>query len=105
MHQLVMGVEGYVYVDHKNHDNKLDNRKENLRIVKNEDNTKYRKGKNKNNTSGYRNVSWDKRKNKWIVQLQIKGKNKRLGDFDDVVEAGLFAEEMRNKIYGKFAGN
>jgi len=43
------------YVDHKNHDT-LDNRRNNLRITKFEQNAKNRKGKNKNNKSGYRNV-------------------------------------------------
>lgn len=38
------------------------------------------------------------------VQLQINGKNKVLGKFSDVHEAGRFAEEMRQKYYGEFAG-
>jgi hypothetical protein len=40
----------------------------------------------------------------WVVQLQIEGKNERLGKFKDVHEAGKFAEEMRQKYYGEFAG-
>ena len=63
-----------------------------------------RSGKNKNNTSGYRNVSYIKGEGKYIVQLQVDGKNKRLGEFDDVHEAGKFAEEMRKKYYGKYKG-
>jgi hypothetical protein len=51
---------------------------------------------------GYRNVSLIK--GKWVVQLQIDGKNTKLGSFDDVHEAGKFAEEMRQKYYGEFAG-
>lgn len=90
-------------VDHINH-NGLDNRKSNLRIISNENNLKNRKGKNKNNTSGYRNVSWCKSSKKWIVQLQINGKNKVLGRFDDVHEAGKFATKMRKKYYGEYAG-
>lgn len=90
------------YVDHKNH-NTIDNRKNNLRVTRNDKNTKNRKSKNSNNTSGYRNVSWVN--NKWIVQLQIKGKNKVLGKFDDINKAGKFAEKMRKKYYGDFAGN
>ena len=42
---------------------------------------------------------------KWIVQLQVDGKNTKLGTFTDVDEAGAFAEEMREKYYGKFKGN
>jgi hypothetical protein len=103
IHSIIMDVLGQpnIRVDHKNHDG-LDNRKENLRLTNVIDNAKNRKSKNKNNSSGYRNVSWVS--NKWTVQLQVNGKNTVLGKFDDVHEAGKFAEEMRNKYYGKFKG-
>ena len=88
-------------VDHENNDT-LDNRKSNLRVVEESKNSKNRKSRNRNNTSGYRNVSLIN--GKWVVQLQIDGKNKVLGRFDDVHKAGEFAEEMRQKYYGEFAG-
>lgn len=88
-------------VDHIDH-NTLNNRRGNLRIVTNAQNLKNRKGKNKNNKSGYRNVS--RVSGKWVVQLVVNGKNTRLGAFDDVHEAGAFAEDMRKKHYGEFAG-
>jgi len=100
----------YIYknkenIHHKNH-NTLDNRKENLELISITENSRHRKGKNKNNTTGYRNVMYNKRyKNKpYHVQLQIDGKNKVLGKFSDVDEAGTFAEEMRQKYYGEYAG-
>ena len=82
----------------------MDNRKSNLRIIENSNNLKNRKSKNKNNKSGYRNVSLIN--GKWVVQLQVDGKNKRLGSFayDELDKAGRFAEEMRLRYYGKFAG-
>lgn len=100
LHQFLTDANGKD-VDHENNDT-LDNRKSNLRIVLESNNSKNRKGRNKNNKSGYRNVSFIK--GKWVVQLQINGKNKRLGSFDDVHEAGKFAEEMRKKYYGEYAG-
>ena len=102
LHQFIMDANGK-FVDHKN-SNTLDNRKSNLRIVLDSNNSMNRKGKNKNNTSGYRNVSWSKSCNKWVVQMQINKKNKILGQFDDVHEAGKFAEKMRLQLYGEFAG-
>jgi hypothetical protein len=41
------------------------------------------------------------------VQLQVNGKNTHLGRFkkDQLEEAGKFAEEMRQKYYGVFAGS
>lgn len=100
LHQFLMDANGKD-VDHKNN-NTLDNRKSNMRIVEESNNSKNRKSRNKNNKSGYRNVSFYK--GKWIVQMQIDGKNKKIGSFDDVHEAGKFAEEMRQKYYGEFAG-
>lgn len=91
------------YIHHKQHTNTLDNRKKNLIATNNANNSKDRKGKNQNNKSGYRNVCWSY--NRWIVQLQVDGKNTVLGKFDDVHEAGKFAEKMRIKYYGTFKGN
>ena len=105
LHQFVMDANGKV-VDHENHDT-LDDRKSNLRISEEIRNAMNRKAKNKNNKSGYRNVCWSKSEQKWLVQLQINKKNTVLGKFsyDELEQAGKFAEEMRQKYYGEFAGN
>ena len=103
LHILIMEVKDGGDVDHINHDT-LDNRKENLRVVTTSNNVRYRQCKNSNNKSGYRNVCWISNLEQWCVQLHINGKNERLGFFDDVDEAGVFAKEMRQKYYGKFAG-
>ena len=101
LHKFLMNPPEGMVVDHINH-NALDNRRCNLRVVSNKQNIRNRKDRNSNNTSGYRNVS--KVGNKWIVQLQVNGRNKCLGRFDDAHEAGVFAEKMRSKYYGEFAG-
>lgn len=90
------------YVDHREPKKTLDNRRSNLRVTTNSKNNRNRKGMNINNKSGYRNVSW--RDNGWVVQLQINGKNTVLDKFDDVDEAGAYAEKMRKKYYKEFAG-
>ena len=50
--------------------------------------------------SDYRNVCWSKSENKWLVQLQINGKGVCLGKFpyEELDQAGNFAEKMRQKI-------
>lgn len=103
LHQYIMRAEGRI-VDHINN-NTLDNRKSNLRIVPDANNSKNRKGRNRNNKSGYRNVS--RYDNQWYVQLQVNGKNTCLGKFplDNLDDAVKFAEEMRQKYYGEYAGN
>ena len=104
LHRWILNVENSkIHVDHINHD-PCDNRKQNLRITDHTHNGMNRKAKNINNKSGYRNVRWDKQRNKWSVFLQINKKNTWLGSFDDVKEAGKHAELMRQKYYGEFAG-
>ncbi|KZE65060.1 hypothetical protein AV545_03825 [Paenibacillus jamilae] len=90
-------------IDHIDN-NTLNNIRTNLRKTNNKDNLKNRSGKNSNNKSGYRNVCWNKAYKMWVVQLQIDGKNKILGAFDDVHEAGKYAERMRQTYYGEFRG-
>lgn len=102
LHQMILPCPKGKMIDHINN-NRLDNRKINLRIVNKSNNLRNRKSKNSNNTSGYRNVTW--MGNHWRVQLQVNGKNKLFTEkFEDVHEAGAFAEKMRNKHYGKFSG-
>jgi hypothetical protein len=103
MHNEIMGVTSKkVIVDHKD-GNGLNNQEKNLRITNKSGNCKNRKGKNSNNTSGYRNVSWID--GFWRIQLQIKGKNKLFPEkFENVDDAGIFAKKMRDEYYGDFAG-
>ena len=100
--EIISGERSKYHVDHINHDT-LDNRRDNMRVTSSGNNSRSRKGKNSNNTSGYRNVC--KINDKWVVQLQVDGKNTKLGRFDDVDEAGAYAKEMRKKYYGEFNGN
>ncbi|MEZ3464690.1 MAG: hypothetical protein K1W23_21535 [Lachnospiraceae bacterium] len=49
----------------------------------------------KNNTSGIRGVFWSSKEQKWIAQIEFKGKNYRLGVFEkkeDAAEARKMAE-------------
>jgi hypothetical protein len=102
LHHFLVGSE-LEDVDHINN-NQLDNRDKNLRHTMQPDNDKNRRGKNRNNKSGYRNVCWIY--DCWRIQLQINGVNYRFPEkFDDVDEAGRFAKEMRQKYYGEYAGN
>ena len=94
----------YKPIDHIDHDTK-NNRKYNLRKTEHSPNARNRRGKNVNNKSGHRNVSM--RDDKWwVVQLIVDGKNTVLKKFplNQLDEAALYAEEMRQKYYGKWAG-
>jgi hypothetical protein len=103
LHILLMNPTKGTYVDHINHDT-LDNRRENLRIATNANNTSNRKSKNSNNTSGYRNVFWNSNKEQWQVSICKNYKHILIGYFDDVDEAGKEAEKAREEYFGEFKG-
>lgn len=87
--EVVDGAE----VDHKD-GNKLDCRRSNLRSVTRKQNAQ-NTGPRSDNTSGYRGVTWNKRKGRWQVQCKVDGRLKFGGYFDDVDEAGNAAVELR----------
>jgi len=89
------------YVDHID-GNPLNNDISNLRpatFAQNKLNTKLQK----NNTSGYKNVTWSKSQKKWRVNLLLKGKNVNFGGYDDIELADLVAQEARKKYHKDFA--
>ena len=82
--------------------NKQNNRIENLRVAtfsQNSHNTK----KRITNTSGHKNVTWNKQAKKWQVGLKIQGKFINIGCYKDLELAGLVAKEARIKYHGEYA--
>ena len=102
MHWVIKGkpARGFV-VDHKNKDG-LDNRRKNLRVCTIAQNGMNR-GKNKNNTSGYKGVVWFSRDKKWTAQITVNKKNKRLGYFENIKEAALAYNQAAKKYHKEFA--
>jgi hypothetical protein len=97
LHRFLMG-EHKGHIDHLNH-NTLDNRKSNLEPKSASKNHINRLGANKNTTTGVRNVSYDRRNNQFLVQLQVNGKNTCFGRFKDLEKAKTLAEQLREEIY------
>lgn len=85
MHRLINNtLDGYE-TDHVNR-NKLDNRRENLISVNKIINGRNR-GENKNNTSGHKGISWDKRVKKWEIYIWNSYKKIHLGHSDNINDA------------------
>jgi hypothetical protein len=59
----------------------------------------------KSNTSGIKGVSWEKDRNKWKVQIMLRGKNKVIRNLEDLELAELVAIEVRNKYHGEYANH
>jgi len=60
-------------------------------------------GIRKDNTSGYKGVTWFKKKNKWNAQISINGKHKSLGYYHSIEEAKVAYDKAAQEIYGEFA--
>lgn len=107
-HRLILGLyknkafDAFV-VDHINH-NPLDNRKSNLRICKQIDNTHNSKIQ-RNNTSGVTGVQWMKDKNKWRASIGINNQKKYLGDFDNIQDAIDARRKAEEKYFGEYSYN
>lgn len=76
-HRMLMQPPPGFQVDHIN-GNRLDNRRCNLRVVTPKVNAQ-NIWRTKRNTSGYRGVSFDRRRNRWFAQCWSNGKNNWLG--------------------------
>lgn len=101
MHRWILGAQLGVEVDHKNGD-KLDNRKGNLRPAnasQNRANSKLYKS----STSGFKGVSFDKKKKKWRAYLVIGKKQKWLGHFSTAEEAARAYDAAAREHFGEFA--
>ena len=101
MHRLIVDAKIGQLSDHINH-NGLDNRNENLRICDRFQNQHNRKP-NKNTSSKYKGVSFDKKRKKWYVKIECKGKRYRLGRFDCEIEAAKAYDAKARELHGEFA--
>lgn len=102
MHHIVLGKPNKGRVtDHINQD-KLDNRKANLRVVNRSINN-VNKPLQKNSTCGLRGVTYSKRNKLWYAQLRCKKKYYWGGYHLTKEEASKAYNLMASKIFGVFA--
>lgn len=103
MSRLIMNVldNPDVVVDHIIPKTKNDNRKKNLRITTQANNARNRRICN-NNTSGVTGV-YKVNDNKYYACIAIKGKQKRLGFFNNISDAEKARREAELDQYGEYA--
>ena len=100
MHRELLSAPGGLHGDHIN-GNTLDNRKRNLRLATSAQNA-WNRDKYKNNTTGYKGVTFDKGRGKWRAQIIVNGKHTHLGWFDDPRNAALAYDRGSRKFHGAF---
>jgi hypothetical protein len=97
MHRFVLGLAAgeLRHVDHINR-NKLDNRRENLRLVAG----RHEQVQNRPSwgRSQHRGVSWHKGSGRWVARVKVDGVIHYLGYFHDEDEAGEAAREGRARL-------
>lgn len=86
-------------VDHRNNDS-LDCRRENLREATHAQNL-WNYGKQKNNTSGFKGVSWDK--GKWHTKIMANGKRYWIASCGNAKDAAVYYNVAAQLFHGEFA--
>lgn len=97
LHRHILGAKKGQQVDHINGD-KLDNRKENLRIVSSSQNLQNKKY---GGSSKFKGVHYRKDVKSWRVTIQVDGKTKHIGYFKDELEAAKAYDRVAKTIYGE----
>ena len=100
MHRLLMNARG-LQIDHRN-GNGLDNRKCNIRKATDNQNKRNRTKQN-NNTSGFKGVSFCKRRKKWVANIKVNNRNISLGRFITPEAAALAYKAATIKYHKDFA--
>lgn len=102
MHRVIINTPIGMQTDHIDGD-KLNNCRSNLRICTSSQNKQNCKI-HRNNTSGFKGVSWDGRKNrKWQAYISVSGRKISLGYYENPSDAAQAYDKAAKERFGEFA--
>jgi hypothetical protein len=101
MHRRIMQAPRGVEVDHQN-GNGLDNRRFNLRLATHLQNM-WNRGKDRDNTSGFKGVTWARNQRRYQAQTYAQGKHILLGYFKNSEDAARAYDKWAFQHHGAFA--
>lgn len=101
LHRFIVGASRFEKYDHANLD-RLDCRRSNIRLCtpfQNQGNVALRK----DNSSGFKGVSWDANAGKWRASIQVNRRMRNIGRFDDLEDAAKSYDVAARRVFGEFA--
>lgn len=101
MHRVLITPPKGLFIDHIDN-NRLNNRRSNLRIATKAQNMMNR-GAPIQNTSGFKGVVWDPVNKKWVAQITANGKSKKIGRFRTKTQAAMAYNQAAKIYHGEFA--
>ena len=55
------------------------------------------------NTCGRKGVYWEDRTAKWVAQITVNSKHRRIGRFDTLEQAAIAYDDSAKEAFGEFA--
>jgi HNH endonuclease/AP2 domain len=101
LHRFILNAPRGTQIDHRD-GNPLNNRRENLRFCTAAQNAQNSR-KPKTNTSGFKGVNWDKRRQNWVARIKCNSKAIHIGVFKDPVLAAHAYDHAARRYHGPFA--
>ena len=101
MHRVIIDAGIGIEVDHIDR-NGLNNQKVNLRLCTGQQN-RINRGAHRNNKSGFKGVSWNKKDKRWRACISKDKKHFCVGSFSTPQEAAKAYDKAATKMFGEFA--
>jgi hypothetical protein len=102
LHREVLGItDPSVEVDHKNGDG-LDCRRNNLRVATLQQN-QWNVGRRRDNTSGFKGVSWRPKRREWVARIREGGRQRHVAYCKTAEDAARAYDAAARRVFGDFA--